>query len=62
MAVLLIPKNEGPLNFIENYYEHLDNYKVSILFNKLLKSFGSLYFPPFSMKSIYHTFGSFGTT
>ena len=47
---------------IESSHEHLDTYKISFLFNKPLKSYGSLYFATFSMKSICHTFASFGTT
>ena len=46
---------------IESYHEHVDTYKVSFLFNKPLKNYGSLYFTIFSMKLIYHTLASFGT-
>ena len=47
---------------IESSHEHVDTYKISFLFNKPLKSYGSLYFRIFSMnKSKYHTFANFGT-
>ena len=46
---------------IENFPEHVDSYKISFLFNKPLKTYGSLYFTTFPMKSIYNTFPSFET-
>ena len=46
---------------IENFPKHVDSYKISFLFNKLLKTYGSLYFTTFSVKSIYNTFASFET-
>ena len=46
----------------ESSHKHLDTFKVSFVFKKLLKRYGLLYFTTFSMKSICHTFASFGNT
>ena len=47
---------------IESSHRHLNTDKISLVFNEPLKSYHSLYFATLSMKSISHTFASFGTT
>ena len=49
-------------NIIESSQEHLNTYKISFLFNGLIKSYGLFCFTTFSMESICHTFANFGTT
>ena len=46
---------------MKSSHKHLDIYKSSFLFDESLKSYGSLYFTTFLMKSICHTIASFGT-
>ena len=46
---------------MESSHKHLDIYKSLFLFDEPLKSYGSLYFTTFPMKSICHAIASFGT-
>ena len=55
-------KNQRPLNLQASSYEYLNTKKITFLFNELLKKCGSLYSATLSMKSVFHTSASFGTT